>query len=434
MYTKNCQTGVVISNLADSLKTFYIHIMATPVQILPKFAFILASVSVALGALEIGCGIYYYFSKSQTNSEALPPNFDKNTYVDSFNKKDCVYRDYLYPHPYLGWVLKHHAHPCPSMAVNNMGFRGSDYPLEREPGVFVIMLAGGSVADQQFSENMMEQELNAHYTSGHIRRFVVLSGAEGAWKQPQQFIAFALSASVLDGIITLDGFNEHYALRKDEPTRLEAPANNFIESLDVNFDWRRNLAAMVEGSLRRYEQQSFWIQHSNLAFFCLSRVRALLRSYILPRGTDGHEQTPTYSENPYLFPQSFPNERRPAFNQALYLQYTSMIDWIADKMKIRSLHFIQPVPGLSKTLTDEEIKAAGPIEYREVYLRMEQSMLNLNKRGLKVVSLTGIFKDHPETLYVDWIHFNKKGRELLNRAMVKVIADQWGFERHEAKQ
>jgi hypothetical protein len=97
------------------------------------------------------------------------------------------------------------------------------------------LLTGGSVASQLGQNNLppaphyLEEELNNRYVSPSGKPFLVLNGGDGAWKEPQQLILFAMYAGTVDAVLTLDGFNEHYTFMPGAGQRLESSGNNFME-------------------------------------------------------------------------------------------------------------------------------------------------------------------------------------------------------------
>ena len=87
----------------------------------------------------------------------------------------CQYIDTLFPHPYLGFV--HHRNPpCGFSYVNKVGLFGVNFPSERLPDRFVILVTGGSVA-AQFAQiipgrpTYLESILNQFYMSQQANRF-----------------------------------------------------------------------------------------------------------------------------------------------------------------------------------------------------------------------------------------------------------------------
>src|SRR4029450_1176602 len=75
----------------------------------------------------------------------------------------------------------------------------------------------------------LEEELNEKYVSPNGKPWLVLNGGDGAWKEPQPFILFALYASSVDAVVHLGGFKEHYFFWPGAEERLERRLSNFIE-------------------------------------------------------------------------------------------------------------------------------------------------------------------------------------------------------------
>jgi hypothetical protein len=95
--------------------------------------------------LEVGMAGYYLLANRGYVSVATLLAREQNAFIREVKgNRPCSYLDTLFPHPYLGHV--HHANePCGVLA-NNVGLFGPDYPAERDPGKFTILLTGGSVA------------------------------------------------------------------------------------------------------------------------------------------------------------------------------------------------------------------------------------------------------------------------------------------------
>jgi len=143
----------------------------------------------------------------------------KNTFVGQITREseNCRYIDTLLPHPYLSFV--HRDNPsCDVLRINNIGLFGVDFPSEKHTVRFVLLQTGGSVA-AQFAQmktppapKYLEELLNKKYISPNGNPFLILNGGDGAWKQPQSLILFLQYADVIDAVVTLDGFNEHFIM------------------------------------------------------------------------------------------------------------------------------------------------------------------------------------------------------------------------------
>ena len=195
----------------------------------------LFGIVLALAAIEIAAIAWLYLEDGRYTPAAQLFERTQNTYLrDATKGTTCRYVDTLYPHPYVGFV--HHANPpCGQPWVNNIGLYGPDYPTVRNPERYTVILSGGSVASQLAQNSAppapryLEEELNKKYVSPNGKPWLVLNGGDGAWKEPQPFILFALYASSVDAVVNLGGFNEHYFFWPGAEERLERPLSNFIE-------------------------------------------------------------------------------------------------------------------------------------------------------------------------------------------------------------
>ena len=123
----------------------------------------------------------------------------------------------------------------------------------------------------------LERILNAEFTGDRFDRFIVLNGGHGAWKQPNQYIFFGLYADILAGVITLDGFNEHYMINARR--RFELPANLYFDAIERQ-DPRVTTAPLTMAALKldadlyRFASRHAIFQASNLAYFVVDVVRS----------------------------------------------------------------------------------------------------------------------------------------------------------------
>ena len=99
---------------------------------------------------------------------------------------------------------------------------------------------------------------------------------------------------------------------------------------------------------------------------------------------------------------------------------------IAEKMNIKTAHFIQPAPAISKTLTPEEIDVIGDLGYKEDYLKLEHEMMTLRDEGIPMHSMLHVLENVNETIYRDTLHFCEKmetGESLGSRILGEKMAE-----------
>ncbi len=394
----------------------------------------------ALALVELAATAWLYVEDGHHTPAAKLFERTRNTYVrDLTPDSGCRFVDTLFPHPYLAFV--HHGNPpCGATNVNDIGLFNDDFQVVKPTDRYVVLLTGGSVASNLGqtgappAPRFLEEELNRRYVSPDGRPFLVLNGAAGAWKQPQQLILFSLYATSVDAVVTLDGYNEHYYFRTGVPSRLEAPASSFLEVNpfvagerfgDAATGW---LIGRVVGGLARNPL----LGHSHAAYLVIRRLEAFARSQER-FGTNAR----TSFAGMFRLPEDVrtDGERLFAVQMDLYRKYARGIEAIARDHGVRTAYFLQPVPAWGKTLSPEEKAAVGDLSYGPVYRRIVDGMLALRERGLPVYDLGDLLVDQPGTLYADHIHFahelrgESRGYRLLAARMGERLADAWGLRR-----
>jgi hypothetical protein len=355
-----------------------------------------------------------------------------NTFTADLTKQNagCRYVDTLYPHPYLGFV--HHGNPpCGVPGINNIGLFGPDYPSERRDDKFVVLVTGGSVSAQLMRSGpsgtpYLQAILERNYLSPNGRPFLLLNGGDGGWHQPQQLILFLLYADAVHAVVTLDGFNERYFVGAS--VRFEYPPNNFD---DINPLLRSAysdvVARWIAGKLYGRARASRVLSRSQAAYLVLARIDAYVK-----RQSDLYtERERTNINTMFALPKEWDEEHRVAWADGQYRKYIRAMDGVAAQNGVLFAHFIQPVPAIRKTLTEEEKAVVGDLGYRARYERIASDVLSLANEGTPIFSLLDVFEHNPHTLYADVIHLRQspdgtsEGYELMAERMASVLARAW---------
>jgi len=345
----------------------------------------------------------------------------------------CQYVDTMFPHPYLAFV--HHANPpCGNAGINNIGLFGSDYPSEKRPDRFVILVTGGSVA-AQFGQiypggpRFLEEVLNTSYVSPTGQPFLVLNGGDGAWKQPQQAILFLLYSDAVDAVVTLDGYNEHYYTSGSVALRFEYPAANFM-MVNPLADNRYDVVASrwLVGRLVGYLSRNRLLSRSHGAVM----IVRVLRSAAERLSTSGADRKTTLNSI-FALPPEWDQRKRTEWSLGQYKKYIRAMDVLAADRKVFAAFFIQPCPAIGKRLTPEERAVVGDLSYGASYARMTESLLSLRHDGVKIFSLLELFHDVDHTLYEDHAHMKKdahgesEGYRRMAIEIARIIAAEWGL-------
>ncbi len=366
----------------------------------------------------------------------------QNTYVRDLTKdKDCRYVDTLYPHPYLAFV--HHANPpCGLSWANNIGLLGDDFPTVKRTDRYVILLTGGSVASQ-LAQNFkppapryLEEELNKRYVSPNGKPFQVLNGGDGAWKQPQAFILFAMYASVVDAVMTLDGFNEHYFFGVGVDARLERPLSNFAEVNPFVADENFGDAAIgwVMGRIAGALAATPVLGQSHAMYMIVRGIEGVAKSKDIFKSNKR-----TTLASLFAMPEEIRKDHDLEFavQLGLYQKYMRGIEVLAKDYNVKTAYFLQPTPTYGKVLTEDEKKIVGDLSYGPIYRRMVAGILTLRERGMAVFDLGDLLQDEKGTIYADHIHFfrvltpenygESSGYRLMATRVGRLLAETWGL-------
>ena len=399
---------------------------------------VLAGVGIALACLEVFAIAWLTWQDGAYIAATERFNRLQNTYVrDATNAAGCTYADTLFPHPYLAFV-HHDIPPCGLKRISNVGLTGDDLPSAKRSDRYVILLTGGSVAAQlgqiepRPAPRYLEDELNARYVSPTGKPFQVINGGAGAWKQPQQLILFALYSNVLDGVVTLDGYNEVMMMRDRQTQRLEMPALNFLEVnpiaaqdgfSNVVVSW---LAGRIAGAIGHHGL----LGHSHAAYLVVKAVENSAKG-------GGRFR----SEGTVVFDRMFeiPAELRSGplalmkYQLAQYRRYIRLMSMIAREEGVKAIFFLQPVPAIAKTLTDAEKQVNPDLWYGDHYREVVSTLRELRKEDIAVFDILDVFSDEKGTIYADDVHpyrapgGESRGYRLIAARMARDMATAWGL-------
>jgi len=413
-----------------------------PAQRSIKKKFIFTLISLTVGCFlavvfgELSLTVYSHLKYGSVSVQELLDREKENIYVLEFFQEGESYLKSLFPHPYLGFVHKQ-ARPY---GGNNIGLLGHDYPIEKDESKFTILVTGGSVATQM-SEGIGER---VNFLKGALEKYdfggrevVVLNGASGAWKHPQQTIMLVLYGYIADALINLDGFNEHYLLKQNNNVRLEYPASNFHRLNPIVETGTERLAlAYLTSTLYAHSRKSWIITHSRLAYFLTKCIRNYIQELAKKKQVKGRKTT---TQSLFSLPPDWSGDKRARFNMEQYKRYIRMMADMARQIGLKHAFFIQPVPAIGKTLTEQEKAVVGDTNvYRDVYQKMTDELLTLREEDLPIYSLLDVFESCNESLYADPIHCirigrtnDSKGYRLMAERIASILEKEWKLEKKE---
>lgn len=343
-------------------------------------------------------------------------------------------------HPYYGFIVNPE-----SPGMNRYGFFEREPFTERGPDRYVILILGGSFADQVFylGKEAMAERLRSH-EKFRDKDIEVLSVALGGYKQPQQMIILAdllLHGGQYDAVVNIDGFNE-----------VDASLDNFEDGLNPFYpnNWKLHARQGVDTAAiaqiarienarekRRTLRQLFGRFPLRSLTFTLTLWDVLDHRQLADMRREMSELDQRLSSG--TLP---PRVRGPAMDYAdtdtvyreialVWARASLHMQRLCEIYDIAYFHFLQPnqyVPE-SKPYTDDERRIALVDDYsggdhvRDGYPFLQERGDELREQGVDFTDLTGIFKDEPRTIYSDFCcHVNELGADILAAKIADTIA------------
>ena len=328
-------------------------------------------------------------------------------------------------HPFYGHVLG------PRRATLNMM-----PPPSRREGAFVVGLFGSSVAKNVAGE--LRNALFRHFLElGTGIAPVLVDLTNTGSHQPYQAVALVnamANGGQFDAILVLDGYNEIADVPNHLSLGLYPLFPRFWSSLTAVTPAQWAIIGRI-GKLRQ-EQQNL-LRGGGPGFLRNSAVLRLIRHFRLGQVERllvwAHHDLTAASMGGHRLQKHGPRrvyaeeERRRIGADSWYLGAILMAR-LAERHDAEYYHFLQPnqhVPD-TKELSPEEVALVDRTTYgsrevvRQSYPQMRQHGGLLRRQGFKFFDLSWIYKDYPETLYIDpCCHVNKRGSELLAAGIVR---------------
>lgn len=419
---------------------------------------LVVSAVVSLGLLEIGSRIAYgryfgrAFSPRDVQGRLLQDRFTGAATTDAgddaqVEKQLTALKNAEIPdsnviiHPYYGFIVDPE-----SPGMNRFGFFEKEPFTTRSPDRFVVLILGGSFADQVFylGKETMAERLRT-YPAFRDKEIDVVSVALGGYKQPQQMIILSdllIHGGQYDAVVNIDGFNE-----------IDASLDNYEDGLNPFYpnNWKLHARQGIDtASLaqvgrienlrekRRDLRQIFAHVPLRSLTFTLTLWDVLDHRYLSSMRQEMSELDARLSSG--TLP---PRVRGPAVDypdaESVYREIALV--WARASLQMERLcelygidyfHFLQPnqyVPE-TKTFTDEEVRVAVHADYvggdhvRAGYPLLRERSDELRDRGVTFIDLTDVFKDEKRTIYSDFCcHVNELGAEILATKIADTIAE-----------
>ncbi len=315
----------------------------------------------------------------------------------------------------------------------------------REAGAYEIWVVGGSVADLFASSDGAKRLVELLGADPRLagRPVRVRNAARGEFKQPQQVmvVGYYLSLGLApDALINLDGFNEA-AIGTSNAENGSHPAFPSFGAWGALYGARTGdpeREAMRERltTLRRRAQSAtdrllaFGLHHSALAgtagVYYVQRCRTLFAQgmaehlkALKSRRTEPGLRGPRLGGIGQDDPGADDVEAAAHAIEVNWEQSSRTLAAIAAARGIAYLHVLQPtlVEGSKPPSEDEQgltgLQKSWTEGVQRMYPRLRLAGQRLRASGIAFEDASDVFRDHPETLYFDPIHFGNEGNALL---------------------
>ncbi|HEX5050188.1 MAG TPA: hypothetical protein VFZ65_00320 [Planctomycetota bacterium] len=334
-------------------------------------------------------------------------------------------------HPYLGYVYDRRS--ANDRSVSAYGFLDQGSPVRRRsPDRYVVGVVGGSVSVQLciYAEATLTGAL-ARCPELQGRRIEVVRLGLGGYKQPQQLFAAQLVTMLggeFDCIVNIDGFNE--VALANENVGLGVPAwfpRSWARLLDTVPTPEQQLrlghiAVLREqrGSAVAWADRLWWSPTAQLVWFLRDRSQAQ-RLAELAAEAERAAARPTFAvTGPGVASASLAVARREM--AGVWRRCSLQLQALCASQGMRYFHFLQPNQYLEHSKPIGSAEAAVAIKpghpwaeaVRDGYPLLQAEGIALQQAGVAFEDLSGIFREHPEPLYVDTCcHLNQSGYDLL---------------------
>ena len=352
------------------------------------------------------------------------------------------------PHPYFAFRYKGSSYGEKTyydFVLDVHGFYGDvKFPFEKKSTDFVVGIVGGSVSDQlaRYIFNRREDReklisvLKARYPESKHKEIKLVALGQGGNKQPQQFFIVSYLLKYLDVTINVDGYNE-YSNKAPVEYPIEFPSdrghysylngvdreNHYLHKKIQTILFLREISDMIRLdkhiSVLKFSQSYFLFQQF---FHTLFAQKILKNLHAIKLEKDNSSKKTTY------FAHLYKNRKIP-LRVEVWKRFSLQQYYLSKVYGVESLFFLQPIPVIPDAkIWSEEEKEKGYFtndpKKRKIYKLMRNEIQLLRRKRLPFYDLSYIFKNVGETVYVDKVHLNDKGLEILFKEILKRIKVQ----------
>jgi hypothetical protein len=369
------------------------------------------------------------------------------------------------PHRYFGSIYppNHTFFQNTLLTSNSDGFIDQEFPKERQPGLCIYGVFGGSAAmswgiesDEKRFHSQLESILNTEYTSKRCRKYRVLNMGVGGFQHYAATAVYIYYQSLFDGVIFLVGNNECS----------DGGLFFYLDDPILNFGYDYGPLFML-GSAQKSELQNLQKKLGNIGekaiayprLFRLHITRLIYKILIdrlstrmtelndeiryvssslitLPRFTgDILDVRRRFRENykaDQYWNDDIPDIQYSIMRHVVPLTYTNAVitaAGLAAKRGQQFLSLIQPLGGVMERKKEwGNLKDRYPYFHKVCHDVLSEEAEKLYNLGIQIEDMNRIeyFKEASDDIFLDTLHLTEEGNRILAKTVFNLIRNSWG--------
>lgn len=366
------------------------------------------------------------------------------------------------PHPYFGYIYT--PNNCffqqTVMKSNSEGFIDEEFPLEKQEGLCIYGLLGGSGAMSWGVEKkadrisyQLEELLNTYATNGKYKKYRVLNMGVGSHLQYQATQIYLYYQDLLDGVIFYNGNNEcsHASvLATEDPVPF--PEINICTMMQLNSPLKYEISALrnkLSATANFLLSKPYLLQPHFMRFFYNIYFKNKLQT-IDKLNENLFQDACSQSDFPQIkgkldeyrslfqkvtanrfWYSDLPDFQREMMKKVVPIVYTApLIDAFA-VAKIRNTPFlsvVQPLP----VVVNRKPEWGSPRYKLPIYQKYGNQILmeeakKLEGYGIKTYNLNSVnlFNQMQEDPFIDQTHLKPQANKIVARYLFELIQKEW---------
>lgn len=296
--------------------------------------------------------------------------------------------------------------------TNSLSYRGPEFEIRKPPGVYRILLFGGSfvwgtgaLSDEETISGHLQRILNETAPGGV--RFEVVNCGESNYQTTQEAILLLIEGVYLspDLVLFLDGVNDTQKGADGLPAGYPVAFDVFNRMFTGSGKQKAGFTIDNELEYLKKQREVIW---SATGSALMDRVSSLWESTGIRSG------------------EELSADITPPEEMALrHLTNLRAVRGLGSEFQFKTGFAVQPIPILHKPLHSGEQEALAALRETDTYYGVfawwerfydryaEQVLAGAEQEGMPILDLRRVFENHPEPLYIDFCHVTGEGYRII---------------------